>query len=323
MKKLYYIGLVILVVFGLSACNDPEQEDTIRQAIAALDTARERIVELEERNAELTTQVEGLIETIENDTCSSDYAEALADLREKTNELSTLQGIVALKDFEISSKDAELEVINALYDQITASYETLAETYNELNADYTTLLFQYAQLNQQYEAVLPPTFIHIDGMGNEVEYPFYILFEYEQVDTVDFQIAYLSNNASLAHTHYLQTVYVQIDKVDGSLTTISFDEDPEGFTVGNWTDYDPIPDGASYAQIEASFIPWLIGKASADFDGISVFTNSNYHGIENTVSIADQALIDAFAGSSVSTNNMIRVLKELLVYYDAEYAAME
>ncbi|QMS85156.1 hypothetical protein [Candidatus Xianfuyuplasma coldseepsis] len=319
MKKLRYIGLVLLLILGLSACNDPEQEETIRQAIAALDAARERIAELETRNAELVTQVEGLIETIENDTCAEDYSEALASLRDKTNELSTLQGIVALKDFEITSKNAELEAINALYDQVSASYVTLAETYNELNDDYTLLLFQYVQLGHEYEDILPPTFIHIDGMGNETELPFYILFEYEGVDTVDFQIAYLSNDSSPANAHYLQTAYVQINKTDGSLATISFDEDLEGHTPGNWADYDPIPDGATYSQIEAEFIPWLIGRTSADLDGISVFTNSNYHGIENTVAINDQTLIDTFAGSSVSTNNMIRVMKELLVYYETQY----
>ena len=88
-----------------------------------------------------------------------------------------------------------------------------------------------------------------------------------------------------------------------------------------WGDSSPIPsgEGKSLADFEAEFIPWLIGKSLTDLEGIYAFTNAGYYGIDNTTVIAEQDLIDGYAGASVSTNNMIRVMKELLAYHEEKY----
>ena len=73
-------------------------------------------------------------------------------------------------------------------------------------------------------------------------------------------------------------------------------------------------------DFETEFFPWLIGQTTESLEGISVFTNENYHeSVENTKIIAEQDLIDSYIGSSVSTNNLIRVVKELLIYHETAY----
>ena len=86
-----------------------------------------------------------------------------------------------------------------------------------------------------------------------------------------------------------------------------------------WGDSSPTPAGKTLENFEAEFIPWLIGKSLEDLGGISVFTNAQYFDILNTTTIAEQDLIDGYAGSSVSTNNMIRVMKVLLEYHEENY----
>ena len=46
--------------------------------------------------------------------------------------------------------------------------------------------------------------------------------------------------------------------------------------------------------------------------------DDRYAGL-NTATIAEQDLIDTFAGSSVSTNNLLRVVKVLLDYHETNY----
>jgi hypothetical protein len=172
----------------------------------------------------------------------------------------------------------------------------------------------------EVEGVL--SFTHINGEGVEVERPLYVLFEYEARDFVKYQIAYLSCTCRNANVNYWQVAYVEINKNDGSIQTISFNQDGEEghYTAGVWGDSSPTPAGHTLEDFENRFFPWLVGKSMEDFQGISVFTNESYHGsVENESQIAEQDLIDDFAGSSVSTNNLIRSMKRLLEYHNENY----
>lgn len=172
----------------------------------------------------------------------------------------------------------------------------------------------------EVEGVL--SFEHINGEGVLVERPFYVLFEYEARDFVKYQVSYLSCTCRNANVNYWQVAYVEINKNDGSIQTISFGQDGEDghYTAGMWGDSSPTPTGHTLQDFEERFIPWLVGKSLEDLDGISVFTNENYHGVvENETQIENQELIDDFAGSSVSTNNMIRAMKRLLEYHNENY----
>ena len=115
--------------------------------------------------------------------------------------------------------------------------------------------------------------------------------------------------------------YVEINLYTNDIRFLSFDLDSGGhYSPGTWGDSNPIPyTGKTLEDFETEFIPWLTGKSLSDLEGISVFSNEEYHGIQNTTNILEQDLIDSFAGSSVSTNNMIRVMKALLEYHEEKY----
>lgn len=170
------------------------------------------------------------------------------------------------------------------------------------------------------ENVIP--FIHVNGEGHETEKNAFILYEYGGIrDYMKYQITFLSCTCRAADYNYWQVAFVEINKSTNEIRTISFGTDGEDghYTAGMWGDSSPTPTGKTLSNFEIEFIPWLVGKTLADLDGISVFTNTNYHGIQNTTTIAEQDLIDSYVGSSVSTNNMIRVLKELLIYHETAY----
>lgn len=164
-------------------------------------------------------------------------------------------------------------------------------------------------------------FLHIDGHGAETERDAFILFEFESTSYVKYQVSYLSCTCREANVNYWQVAYVEINKITNDVSFLSFGIAGDGhYTGGMWGDSDPIPtNGKTLADFEADFFPWIVGKTLMDFDGISVFTNDEYHGIQNTGTIDDEEMIDAYATSSVSTNNLIRIIKVLLAYHEENY----
>ncbi len=167
-------------------------------------------------------------------------------------------------------------------------------------------------------------FDHLNGHGDVVERDAYLLFEYEMRDYVKYQIAYVACTCRAPEVNYWKVAYVEISKKDNSIKTISFRQDGTGhYTAGFWGDSNPVPSGnmPTLEDFEEKFIPWLIGKKLTDLEGIEVFTNDVYTGgeIKNETPIAETDLIDFFAGASVTTNNMIRVMKVLLEYHEQHY----
>lgn len=167
-------------------------------------------------------------------------------------------------------------------------------------------------------------FDHLNGHGDVVERDAYLLFEYEMRDYVKYQIAYVACTCRAPEVNYWKVAYVEISKKDNSIKTISFRQDGTGhYTAGFWGDSNPVPTGnmPTLEDFEEKFIPWLIGKKLTDLEGIEVFTNDVYTGgeIKNETIIAETDLIDFFAGASVTTNNMIRVMKVLLEYHEQHY----
>lgn len=178
---------------------------------------------------------------------------------------------------------------------------------------------------------------HINGHGVQVDRNAYILFEYEQRDYVKYQITYLSCTCRDASLNYWNVAYVEVEKSTNKIQKISFGTDgsePHEYIGGMWGDSSPTPAGKTLKNFEDEFIPWLVGKAPADFEGISVFKTGDYEGISNTGSLGDTSytytdtngdtqtgdLVDDYTGSSVSTNNMLRVMKLLLDYHVTNYS---
>lgn len=166
-------------------------------------------------------------------------------------------------------------------------------------------------------------FTHINGHGEETEKLAFILFEVEVRDYVKYQVSYLSCTCRDKVVNYWNVMYIEINKYTQDVRTLTFgpDGDDGHYTPGTWGDSsgDPNQNGVTFEMFEDQFIPWVVGKSLADLEGISVFDNDGHLGVVNTSTIAEQDLIDTFAGSSVSTNNMIRVVKELLEYHAVNY----
>jgi hypothetical protein len=174
---------------------------------------------------------------------------------------------------------------------------------------------------------------HLNGHGTEtIDHVAYLLFEEEMLGYVKYQVSYLSCTCRNSDVNYWQVMYIEIKTTDNSIQRISFGQDKEEgshtYTAGMWGDSSPTPgpsgdysDGKYLEDFETEFIPWLIGQTPESLDGITVFTNEPYHGIENTQTINDpDGLIDSYAGSSVSTNNMLRILQTMFEYHLENYS---
>ena len=211
---------------------------------------------------------------------------------------------------------------------ITGENEEPAEVDCELNPDDPACETDEPDV-PQIDSIL--YYDHINGHGVEtVDHLAYLLFEEEMLGYVKYQISYLSCTCRNSDVNYWQVMYIEISTNDNSIQRISFESDKEEgahtYTAGLWGDSSPTPgpsgdysDGKYYEDFRDDFFPWLVGQTPESLDGISVFTNADYHGIQNTKTIEDQALIDSFAGSSVSTNNMIRVIHTLFEYHIENY----
>lgn len=163
------------------------------------------------------------------------------------------------------------------------------------------------------------TFTHINGHGEETERLAYILFEVELRDYVKYQVAYLSCTCRDKVVNYWNVMYIEVNKSTGEVRTISFDTDGESghYTPGTWGDSsgDANQNGITYEQFVADFIPWLVGQTEDSLADISVLTD-----ITDVTTTDGTDIVDAFAGSSVSTNNMIRIVKEILDYHATNYS---
>lgn len=165
-------------------------------------------------------------------------------------------------------------------------------------------------------------FPHLDGYGTVVDRNAYILFEYEMRDYVKYQLAYVACTCRAPQVNYWKVAYVELGLEDFEIQKITFSNDGTGnYTAGFWGDSDPIPTtGHTYEDFRSDFIPWLEGQTLEDLEGIEVFTNAVYPGnIQNDKELDVQDMIDAYTGASVTTNNMIRVMKTLLEYHVDKY----
>jgi len=167
-------------------------------------------------------------------------------------------------------------------------------------------------------------FPHLDGYGNEVMRDMPILFEFEMRDFVKYQVAFVSCTCRAPRVNYWSVAYYTISKQTGEILALTFSEDDTGgYRAGMWGDSDPIPGtGKTYQDFRSDFIPWLVGQTYADLQGINIFyddTPSQYAVHANTTPINEPDMIDAYAGSSVTTNNMIRVTKTLLQHHQERY----
>ena len=165
-------------------------------------------------------------------------------------------------------------------------------------------------------------FTHINGHGEETDKTAFVLYEFEVGSYVRYQISYLACTCRPDINNYWSVAFIEINKSTNDIRSISYELDAENghYYSGVWGDSQQVPEVVTFETYKTEFFPWLIGQSLTSLDGISIFHNGDYHGTTyNTTTIAETGLIDTFTGSSVSTNNMIRVFKELLAYHEAKY----
>lgn len=168
-------------------------------------------------------------------------------------------------------------------------------------------------------AVIPIN--HVNGPRDETNFYAFVNFKYAARNYIKYQITYLSCTCRAANVNYWMTAYVELTlpeskKIeDSEVRYLSFDYDYDGHYLGGfWGDSNPTPSGATYEMFKAEYIPYFIGKnysyiSTLNFvEDIAATDYSAGEGRENLT-------LDTFSGSSVSTNNIIRMLNALYKYH--------
>ena len=162
---------------------------------------------------------------------------------------------------------------------------------------------------------------HINGPRDEHEFYAFVNFKYASRAFIKYQVTYLSCTCRSADVNYWMTAYVELtlpaskDINDAEIRTLSFDYDSEGhYLAGFWGDSNPTPAGATYEQFKEEYIPFFEGKNYEYIQTLNVVEDidptlyAEGEGRENMT-------LDTFTGSSVSTNNIIRMLSALYEYH--------
>ncbi len=149
-------------------------------------------------------------------------------------------------------------------------------------------------------------YTHVDGHGEERDITAFVLFEYEQLATVKYQIAYIACTCRGPEVNYWTVAFVEIDKSDNSIATISYDEDSSGhYTAGMYGDSTVSWDGVPVAELFDTFIDEsIVGKTEAEIDSYEAM-----HGA-----------VDAYTGATVTPNNAMRMLQGLFEYHKQHYS---
>lgn len=162
---------------------------------------------------------------------------------------------------------------------------------------------------------------HVDGPRNETNFYAFVNFKYKARNYIKYQITYLSCTCRSADVNYWQTAYVELtlpdshNIEDAEVRYLSFDLDSAGHYLGGfWGDSNPTPAGATYEQYKEEYIPFFIDKPYSYISTLSVMEDiaaEDYSAGEGRENLT----LDTFSGSSVSTNNIIRMLNALMEYH--------
>ena len=162
---------------------------------------------------------------------------------------------------------------------------------------------------------------HINGPRDEHDFYAFVNFKYKARNYIKYQITYLSCTCRSADVNYWMTAYVELtlpdsgNIEDSKIRTLSFDYDAEGhYLAGFWGDSNPTPSGNTYEEFKEEYIPFFVGKDYSYIKTLDVVEDidpalyAEGEGRENLT-------LDTFTGSSVSTNNIIRMLNALYEYH--------
>ena len=149
------------------------------------------------------------------------------------------------------------------------------------------------------------TYMHVDGHKDEKETVAYVLFEYELLKKVKYQVAYIACTCRGPEVNFYSVAYVELSKEDGSIVELSYDKDSTGhYTPGMYGDSYVTWEGVEAKDLFDGFIKdELLGKSQEAVNMIKPM-----HGE-----------VDAFTGATVTPNNAVRMLQGLFAYHNAKY----
>ena len=148
-------------------------------------------------------------------------------------------------------------------------------------------------------------YTHVNGHREETETVAYVLFEYEQLETVKYQVGYIACTCRGPQVNYYSVAYVELNKADGSIAFLSYDKDSTGhYTAGMYGDstetYEGVPAKALYAAFREEK---LVGATQDEINAMEPM-----HGD-----------VDAYTGATVTPNNAVRMLQGLFEYHNERY----
>ena len=148
-------------------------------------------------------------------------------------------------------------------------------------------------------------YTHVNGHKHEEEMTAFVLFEYEQLKSVKYQVAYIACTCRGPEVNYYSVAYVELSKDDGSVQYLSYDLDSDDhYIAGMYGDSETSWDGTEVKELFAKFRKdHLDGKSQAYINGLKAM-----HGD-----------VDVYTGATVTPNNAVRMLQGLFKYHNAKY----
>jgi hypothetical protein len=147
----------------------------------------------------------------------------------------------------------------------------------------------------------------VNGHKEETQIPAVVLFEYEQLNTVRYQVAYIACTCRGPEVNYWTVANVEINKSDNTIAHISYDEDSTGqYTAGMYGDSYVAYEGEPVKELFDRFIEEsIMGRSEEEIDAYEAM-----HGD-----------VDAYTGATVTPNNAMRMLQGLFDYHNNRYGA--
>ena len=165
---------------------------------------------------------------------------------------------------------------------------------------------------------------HIDGPREENTFYAFVNFKYKARNFIKYQISYVSCTCRSADVNIWQTAYVELTlpesgKIDDAeIKFLSFDADSTGkYTGGFWGDSNPTPAGHSYEDFKEQFIPFFVGKSLGYVYNLSTMDDIDAKDYAAGEGRQDMK-VDFFSSSSVSTNNIIRMIHAVGRYHASD-----
>lgn len=337
MKKAVYTAAVLAVLPLMAGCETASSEEGLQSGtFTGVGEGYNDEIEL---NVTIDEGVVSSIDTVWHDETASVFDNAWAGISEdiigqnSTEEVEVVSGATGSSNGIIAAIDEALEqslnadgeaVAEASDSEDDTEDDTEMATSGELDLDQVNeFLNTSAGLGPGSIAnevqIIPHA--HIDGPEHETDFYAFVNFKNAGRDYIKYQVSYLSCTCRSASVNYWQTAYIELslpesrEKEDIELKTLSFDTDSsDSYLAGFWGDSDPTPAGVSYETFKTEFIPHFENKDASYLQSLSTIKDIDLNEYQDGEG-RENFEIDTYTGSSVSANNIIRIVDAMIDYH--------